>query len=138
MMDVNLLSPSTTVKDVKLPALFTSVRNWKLNSIEMFLKAGQNLNSQDKNGMTPLHHVVTLKNLEVADLLINNINVDCSIVDINGNSVFHYMAYVKWNEEELKHNDFFKKLLDKGGSNVIDKPNKYGETPLHIGNVSSK
>lgn len=59
--------------DQKLPAIHTSIRNNKWNSVNMFVRAEQNiLNNPDKNGLTPVLHAASIANREILILLLTN------------------------------------------------------------------
>src|SRR5689334_22497604 len=58
----------------------------------MFVRAGDNLNAVDKNGMTPLHHAATVNNNTITNLLLAEPKVDVTLSDKYGSTVLHYLA----------------------------------------------
>jgi len=137
--------------DTKATGLITSIRNQKLNSLTIFVKSGQNLSSQDKFGMTPLLHSLTIKSIEYFESLIKApaAVLDISLSDIFGNNLLHYISHRKDLDSSVSlfKKYLFSKPMDEGkktttfgtppsvgqnASGLVNNRNKEGETPLHL------
>ena len=62
-----------------------------MESMEKFLKKGQNVNKQDQRGITPLGIAVGFNRLPAVEFLLKN-GADVHLTDGQGNTVLHYAA----------------------------------------------
>ncbi len=84
------------------------------------------IDEKDNDGYTLLHHVVTMRNYEIADFLIYN-GVDVNIRDKKGNTPLHLAA-------ELNEKEIFQLLLEYGGDLSIK--NNFQRTPEQIAKMN--
>ncbi|XP_034944293.1 putative ankyrin repeat protein RF_0381 [Chelonus insularis] len=94
-----------------------------LKIINALLKKETNINFQDLQGNTPLHHAVAYKNSELVQALLE-CNADSAIKNNNGDNVLHLAS------RSGRADNFIQDILD---SNVdINAVNSYGDTALHL------
>lgn len=79
------------------------------------------VNTQDKNGETPLHRAVSRNNEDIITMLLSNGFIKKDVQDINGETPLH---------RSVKNNKNMASLLVYIGSDV-NIQNKNGQTPLH-------
>ncbi|AXK60186.1 ankyrin repeat domain-containing protein [Candidatus Chromulinivorax destructor] len=81
------------------------------------------LNTQDKNGETPLHRAVSRHNDEdIIEMLLSNEFVKIDVQDINGETPLHRAV--------SSHNEYMASVLVYMGAD-LNIQNKNGQTPLH-------
>jgi len=73
-------------------AFLNEVRSGNKEHVELFFKAGMDINSRDKDGSTALMIVSEKGDLEIAQLLIQN-GADVNAKNIDGYTALMYVAY---------------------------------------------
>ena len=75
--------------------LIEAVNSGNKELVEQLLKQGADVNTQDENGMAPLHHAILHDNLTIVKLLLEQetINVNIPNTQINGWTALHCAAY---------------------------------------------
>ena len=92
----------------------------RTTDVEKLLANGAEVNSMDKEGRTPLHHVAFLGHIETAKVLIDH-GANVNAMDDEGEIPLHLAAEGGWPE-------IIKLLLD-AGADINTKTNE-GKTPL--------
>lgn len=96
-----------------------------INMISLLVaQPGIKVNLQDKNGCSPLHHLVVLwADTEAANLLLAREDIQVNLKESHGNTPLHYAVY----RESL---EAVSRLLEMGAH--LNVQNLDGNTPLHI------
>jgi len=118
-------SPSDFFTDKDVVALAKAAGSGDVKEIDRLIAAGVNVNTQGKDGMTPLLYALWAKNEAGFERLLEK-GANPSLQDKDGESVTHLAALdaksSKWLELLIKH---------KADLNVaVSKGIKHGETPL--------
>lgn len=98
------------------------------NRLELLLPPNMNIDvdSRDRNGVTPLHLAATRSAFRVARLLSSGSNV--AAIDHSRRSALHYAARAR-NSNALGL--LLATLKEQGAQSLIDQPDCNGRTPLH-------
>jgi ankyrin repeat protein len=101
--------------------LLEASRMFHLECIRIFLNNGENINTTDYHGLTPLHYA-SIRNHECVKLLLDN-NADVNKkTSTGGRSALHFAS-------KYGSNEIIRTLLDRGAH--IDIKNDQKQTPLH-------
>ncbi|MDR2807021.1 MAG: ankyrin repeat domain-containing protein [Puniceicoccales bacterium] len=100
-----------------------------LSKIEKLIKAGVNINAQDKDGDTPLHWAVMKKNSEAVKLLLEQPGININAQDKDGDTPLHLAV-------KNKDSETVKPLLAHGASVKI--PNKDSYTVLELAQLNAE
>jgi len=92
----------------------------RTTDVEKLLANGAEVNSMDKEGRTPLHHVAFLGHIETAKVLIDH-GANVNAMDDEGETPLHLAAEGGWPE-------IIKLLLDADAD--VNAKSKEGNTPL--------
>jgi ankyrin repeat protein len=97
---------------------------WKDKPIigDLVIKAGANVDAQDKSNRTPLHICATYNRVEFGKLLLDS-GCNPNLINIDGESPLHFA--VNWNRKGIVE------LLLKYGANPNIQDNLDMSTPLH-------
>ena len=63
----------------------------KSDFLRLLLENGTNINAQDKNGVTALMHLCNSLKLNEIELLLDDSNINCDIVDNDGNNALFWL-----------------------------------------------
>lgn len=88
------------------------------------IRLGINVNTQDKNGQTPLHFAGIHSSAVLARMILVN-GGDCSIIDRQGNTPVWHAAFSARGKYET-----VQIFMDFGGRQVVGVKNAYGRSPL--------
>lgn len=113
-------------KDYQLTPLLLSVLLNDFNIFNLLVRYSPNINYQDTNGNTILHHAIQNKSKEFIKNILNT-NIDVNLININGNTVLHLFFQ---NDYLINNLDdfYFKEILEKSKINI---QNNIGKTVLH-------
>ena len=101
--------------------LFTSCKSGNLEDFNRAIYNGANIEAQDNDGNTPLHHASYNRHLEVVKILIElGANIEAQNKD--GDTPLHYASY-------NRHPKVVKMLIELGAN--IEAQDNDGNTPLH-------
>ena len=87
--------------------------------VEMFVRAGANINAKDKDGKTPIFHLIRWFRRELYDTWIA-LGADMGATDNNGDSILHEIARLHYGmgfDVDMR---------------MVRHVNKLGQTPLHV------
>ena len=104
--------------------LIGCIATCNLEDIERYIiNTGANLRAVDKNGLTVLHYVATMRDIDIniVEKLINK-GADVNAVGVHGLTPLHFAAL----EGDIK---IVEKFIDKGAN--VNEVTKYGWTALH-------
>ena len=102
-------------------ALHNVMAEEQIEAIQLIINNGANVNTQNNDGIAPLHLAAYIENVDI--LLENGARIN--ITDNNGNTALHVLA-----SEGDDYNDIIEHLLLNGADKSIK--NNNGETPLDI------
>ena len=102
-------------------ALHNVMAEEQIEAIQLIINNGANVNTQNNDGIAPLHLAAYIENVDI--LLENGARIN--ITDNNGNTPLHVLA-----SEGDDYNDIIEHLLLNGADKSIK--NNNGETPLDI------
>lgn len=109
----------------KLNALMYCI-NLGLDELTFKLIPLTDLNTQDVNGNTVLHHAINMKNLKALDLIIKNNEILFNKVNLGGNTALHLFLM---DSNNYKYDDILKILIENTDLNI---QNFEGNTIIHI------
>jgi len=108
-------------KGADIPTIHLAAFVGSLDKLQRFVKTGTDINSEDKNGRTPLLRAVTGGHIDAVGFLIEN-GADVNTSDKQSRVP---LVYALW----AMNSDIVKLLLDKGAD--VQAKDKSGYTPLH-------
>ena len=110
-----------------LSQIHTSIISDNLEKLEKLLKLGENPDTVNKLGETPLYLSVDIENYDAMIILLE-FGADCNVQKNDGNTPLHLAT-------EKKNDLYITALLSHGANpNIINKTNL--QTPLHIGIIN--
>lgn len=112
--------------DIGNTPLMACIRNKSVEMTELFLKYGANPNFSDSGGWYPLHFATDQGQWEIVELLVKN-GAEIDRADDRDGRTPLQVAITSSINDKRKFIDYFIKL----GAD-INKPNKYGLTPLNF------
>ena len=130
---INLINKShpgviNQIDDAGMTSLMYSCINNNEDILKSLLRAGANINLQDKFGCSALiWSFIHNNNINIIDLLIKN-NINMNLQDIYGNTALLWSCYIK-------NNTNISLFLIKNGANVLIE-NKFGKDPLYYAQIS--
>jgi ankyrin repeat protein len=109
----------------KQSLLISATKNGDYNAVKFLAENGADLNFQDNDGYTPLHHAAQERHSLIAEFLVKS-GADIEIRDEHGNPPIWYAIYYSGNDFIIP------KMLHKAGAD-IETPNNYGNSPRNLG-----
>lgn len=98
--------------------------------VKLLLKKKADVNTQDRNGWTPLHCGASYGSLDVLELLLAVDDIDVGVLNKDGTSSLHYLVRLTVQQEQL---DLYLRVLElfvrRRGD--LNSQTKHGEGALH-------
>lgn len=111
-----------------IDAVWYALINQKYVQLNLFIRAGCNLNFHPISGMNLLSYATETSNVHAVELLLRHKQLKVNERDANGNTALHYnMRKAEMNNEDI----VIGKLLLAAGANTMIK-NKDGKTPSEL------
>lgn len=104
-------------------AIIARQKSGNQSVIRYLIKKKVGLNAQDDEGMTPLHLALFLGSKEVAELLLEQEDIQLDLIDEDGETALHYAF-------DQKYYDLAFQMIDRGSSlNILS---EQGHRPLDL------